>query len=599
MRNLAAHFRTRMKRMKIRSQLILVFLIAGFVPIFIIGSYLVINNRNMVQKQHAQLVAAYNVRTRSIILDATTSVYNIAASIVTDDQLQTLLSTRYQSDEQFHEVCRNYNKLDSYYSGYAEVSNITLYCNNPTMSDYGRIKVATEQDKKTKWYQEASKSPIPHWMTWIYNDQRGNRIVQLRVVYRVSVVSTGGFAILAVDVNNNHLNSGISADPMETVISVNDDPVFYSTNSSLTGKNMPMAIDRTQDVFRCAGIFPFDGKNQLLQVSTFVPVYSNDKIYIATVDTDALPNMKSILFNCLLIVLFSLLVPFIMMFFFSKTFSDRITTLCREMQKVGQGNYDIIQDYNGNGELMDLFTNLQTMIESIKSRDQEIYETKMVKQRLINHQQKMEFKMLSSQINPHFLYNTLESIRMKAYMNQDIEVANAVKLLGKSLRYVLEKSDSMVTLQSELEYITIYLEIQKVRFKDRINYGFSVSNGVNCGECMVLPLLLQPIVENAVLHGLEETESGGFIQISVEKRDSDLSISISDNGCGIAQQELAQLMEKINSLNENAAEGMGLHNVQRRLKLFYGEKYGLTIASKPGSGTKVTVLLPMQGKGEA
>ncbi len=221
------------------------------------------------------------------------------------------------------------------------------------------------------------------------------------------------------------------------------------------------------------GVSDFDGQQNLLEASSLTTINSDDKIYIVTVDYKALPGINGIFLNCLLIVLFSLLVPLVVILCFSKTFSDRVNTLKREMHKVGIGNYDIIDTFNGSDELMDLFVEMKTMIENIKSRDQEIYLDKITKQKLINRQQEMEFKMLASQINPHFLYNTLESIRMKAYLNGDTEVAYAVKLLGKSMRHVLESRGSTVSLKSELSHVKNYLEIMKIRFKDKIDYDFS------------------------------------------------------------------------------------------------------------------------------
>ncbi len=584
----------KISKLKIRSQLLIVFFLAGLLPILIVGTYLVVNNRNLVQKQHSELTSAYNVRTKGVILDITTSISIIANNILRDEQLQEILSTKYTSLEDVHEACRNYTNIDKYAQDHAEVSAITIYCSNPTMIDYGHFKVASTADKDNNWYKSAVQSPTPKWTTWSYFDQYQNLVVRLRFVVKLPIIKTGEYAVLVIDVNSNQLKSSISADPMETVISVNSDPVFYSSENRYMNRPMPMSIDRKADVFHKAGIIEFDNADSLLEVSTFTPVFSNDKIYIATVDKNALPIMHNLIVSCLLIVLFSILVPLVMVVCFSKTFSDRLNTLRREMHKVGQGNYDVIESYNGSGELMDLFTDMKAMIENIKSRDEEIYQDKIIKQQLINDQQKIEFKMLSSQINPHFLYNTLESIRMKAHLNGDIEVANAVKLLGKSMRHVLESNGSLVTLGSELEYIRIYLEIQKIRFKDRVNYQFMISESIHCDEYKMLPLLLQPIVENAMTHGLEEKETGGLIRILINPDNGRLEISIIDNGRGMTEEELGQLLEKVHSARESAPTGIGLYNVQRRLQMFYGEAYGLDIESHPEKGTKVMLTLPLQ-----
>jgi two-component system sensor histidine kinase YesM len=207
----------------------------------------------------------------------------------------------------------------------------------------------------------------------------------------------------------------------------------------------------------------------------------------------------------------------------------------------------------------------------------------------------MEFKMLASQINPHFLYNTLESIRMKALTEGNRDVSNAIKLLGKSMHYVLENTGtSSTTLKKELDYISIYLSIQKFRFNDRVNYTLTVPEDMDLEEYQILPLLLQPIVENAILHGLEETEKGGLISIEVTAKDDELLIiNIYDNGLGMAEEEVITLTDSFKQRKKQSASNIGLYNINQRIRLFYGDAYGMTIKSQPYEGTLVSLTLPL------
>lgn len=593
-------FGSSLSRKKIRFQLLTVYILFGMIPIIIVGSYLLIDNYHRVMKQHYDLTDAYNIRAKGAILNVTLSINNLAANIFQDSRLQDILATRYSSASQMDDVCSSYTKMDDYSKNYTEISSIAIYCNNPTMTDYGHFKALTPEDRKTKWYQSASQNSTAHWMTWVYDDsQYKSHIVQLRYVLKIPVIKTGEFAVLVISVNNNNLNLEIGSDLIATFLSVNKDPIFFSKTSECLGEQMPVALDYHNNFLSYSGITNFNGQKNLLQATCLSTINSEDKIYIVTVDYDALPRMKSIFLNCLLIVLFSLFIPLVAILYFSKVFSDRVITLKREMHKAGTGNYNIIETFNGSDELMDLFVELKTMIKNIKNRDREIYQSKIVKQQLINRQQEMEFKMLSSQINPHFLYNTLESIRMKAYLNGDTQVAYAVKLLGKLMRHVLESGSTVCSLQSELSYIQNYLEIMKVRFKDKINYQFSGTDKIDCEQYKMLPLLLQPIVENSVLHGLEEKESGGLIRIQIDpdEKEEKLLISISDNGCGMTNEQLQMLLTTINDSQDLVSHKIGLRNVQKRLKMFYGENYGMNIKSSPGVGTMVIISLPLQGKG--
>ena len=592
MKRIIEWFKNCLNCKKIRTQLLTVYLFAGIFPILLIGGYLLFNNSRLILKQHTDLASAYNVRSKSVMLDITTAVTNISEEIFSDKVLQQILSTEFQNTQEMHDMCRLYNKLDSYAQNYTEISNLWVYTDNP-MINYGRLKPATADDKNSSWYRLAVESFTPHWLTWSYKNKYGNRIVQLRLVRKIPVIRTGKTAILVIDVNNNHLKSLIGTDPLDTILSVNSDPVFFATVPDCIGENFGILSDTEKELSKFIAL---GGSKKLAEISSLTPVYSSDSIQIVTIDNAAVSNMKSMFWNCSLIVLFSLLVPLIMILCFTQTFSSRVGTLKREMHKVGQGHYDIIQNFYGNDELADLFSELKTMIEKIKTRDKEIYQDRIMKQQLVNHQQKMEFKMLSNQINPHFLYNTLETIRMKAFIAGDLEVATAIKLLGKSMRHFLESGDAPVSLESELKYVKIYLEIQKIRFKDKFNYSLYIDPKVNCGEFKILPLLLQPVVENAMVHGLEEKESGGMIRIEVKAASQKLLIVISDNGCGMTEKQQEKIVKQLRGKIEITGDKIGLCNVQKRIQMFYGNSYGIELSSRPGKGTKTTITLPMFGK---
>ena len=206
-------------------------------------------------------------------------------------------------------------------------------------------------------------------------------------------------------------------------------------------------------------------------------------------------------------------------------------------------------------------------------------------------QLEMRYKMLSSQINPHFLFNTLETIRMKALGSGDREVATMLRILASLLRYNLSVEGKPVPLIKELEAIQNYLNIQHFRFGERISYDIVTTCDVQ--NIMILPLLIQPIVENSFLHGLENRVSGGFIYILINTEAAspdDLFITVKDNGCGMDEDEIHSLYQRMNDLkaDENSTS-IGMANVNSRIKLFYGEKYGITIESEPGEGTSVTL----------
>ena len=201
--------------------------------------------------------------------------------------------------------------------------------------------------------------------------------------------------------------------------------------------------------------------------------------------------------------------------------------------------------------------------------------------------------MLASQINPHFLYNTLETIRMQALSCGNRNVATSIKLLGKSMRYVLDNTGTSFTaLTKELEYIKTYLSIQQLRFGDRVNYTLQVDEDLDTDSCKILPLLLQPVVENAILHGLESKTQDGMITIQIASVDTVLLITIKDNGQGMTNEELDALRDRIRKHPSSDTHSIGLYNINQRISLFYGEGYYMEIDSAIGAGTTVRLKIP-------
>ena len=290
------------------------------------------------------------------------------------------------------------------------------------------------------------------------------------------------------------------------------------------------------------------------------------------------------------IYLFVAVVAVVLSIYFSKRFTSPIREISEEMTQFDGNDFSRLIELNTNTELDQIGHSYNKMLKNIENLLAEIKEQEGVLRRT-------EMNMLLAQINPHFLYNTLESIRMKAFTVGDREVANAIKLLGKSMRYVLENNGTTFTaLKNELNHIETYIMIQKMRFGDKFNYELCVDDDIDTEQCRILPLLLQPIVENALVHGLEEKEEGGMITLQAERcgGSEDIRITISDNGCGMDEATLAQLRRDIEEKNPERKESIGLYNINQRIKLCYGEQYGMAVQSELEKGTAVSITISMK-----
>lgn len=377
--------------------------------------------------------------------------------------------------------------------------------------------------------------------------------------------------------------------------SINHNPVYYSTDRNLFQTDFPFQGKPKKDFYSYSGRINLAGKDQLAQIVSFRPYGTKDMIYTCVSAGDAYDNTNKIILTYVLVLLISITVPALVICLFSFALSRRITILKTAMHQASEGDYNIIDELKGDDELSDAFTDLKRTVNLIRQKEAEIYQAQINEQLLTNKQLQMEYKMLASQINPHFLYNTLETIRMQSLSSGNRDVAHSIKLLGKAMHYVLENSGTnSTTLDRELSYIETYCEIQKLRFGNRFTFSIVTDEGIQPKDYQILPLLLQPVVENAVVHGLEAVQSDGRAQLHISIKNDVLWITIQDNGCGIDPETLTQIQYNISHHNPEDARSIGLYNINQRIKLRYGDEFGMQIDSIQGAGTTVTLSIPAQ-----
>ena len=208
--------------------------------------------------------------------------------------------------------------------------------------------------------------------------------------------------------------------------------------------------------------------------------------------------------------------------------------------------------------------------------------------------------MLQGQINPHFLYNALECIRGQALAEGAGDIGATTEALSSFFRYSINSQNDIVTLEDEISHVQSYVTIQKYRFSNRFVLEVEYEDQDQTLKNALIPkLTLQPLVENAIIHGLPDRRSGGVVRIRAQSTQSHIQIFVSDNGKGIEARQLEQIHAMIGGLAQSQREssknhtGLALENVNRRIRLLFGEEYGLSIMSTPGIGTEAGILLPL------
>ena len=265
--------------------------------------------------------------------------------------------------------------------------------------------------------------------------------------------------------------------------------------------------------------------------------------------------------------------------------TDPIRELEKSVKKLEEGNLDAEIYMGGSYEIQHLGKTVQDMKHRIKGLMQDI---------VTEHEEKRksEFDSLQAQINPHFLYNTLDIIVWQIENEKQSEAVHTVTALARFFRLSLGKGKNIVTVKAEIEHIKNYLMIQHMRFKNKFDYEFDVADDVM--ELSSLKLMLQPLVENAIYHGMEFMDGDGLIKIKAWREAEELYLSVADNGLGMTDDKVAMVLSGRGNSGNGRGSGIGVKNVNERIKLYFGEKYGLKIDSEPDIGTTIIIHLPVR-----
>ncbi|MGN1165477.1 MAG: sensor histidine kinase [Lachnospiraceae bacterium] len=578
---------------KVQKQLYFIYFIAIFIPVVTIGGYLVYNTCSQLFEHYENQSHSDNLRVKSLLLDLTSNVYNKGLSLSSNQELKDLLSTEFDSSESATRSIEHYKGFSTLLSQDISIQSISIYTPNSTLPESKYIHQITEETEKENWYQKALNTVTPFWTKETATDDFGNERIVLCLHIRIFLPQVHSHAFLNLTVSNNHIKNRIENSSLNTVLWLNEEGIFYSSSKKSMDPSLTKYVTGPNRYY--LGKITLNDQKVIGCVSSFSTAYSDDLFYVASLNYDGYPHILKVTRTHFLILFLILAVTSAFIYAYSHYFSKRVITLRENMHHASQGNYHIVDTFNGEDEISEAFADLNIMIQDILHKEASVYEAELRAKELENQQHRMEFKMLSSQINPHFLYNTLESIRMRALKAGNRDVATAIKLLGKSMRYVLENTTtSFTTLAKELDYIETYLAIQKLRFHDRINYSLKIYPSIDLNEYQIMPLLLQPIVENAIIHGLEDVERNGKIIIHIHKKNDILYIHIFDNGCGMTSNELHNMKQNIYHHPKESSKSIGLYNIYQRIRLCFGSPYGLQIKSKKRYGTLITVIMPAQ-----
>lgn len=584
--------------MKIRNKLIFFYVIVVMVPVLIVGLIVIQYFRQDALEKATEQTENNVQRIKTQIENQLNVPISVSNQLLLDRDMERVATTVYPPDDpiQLVNAYRGYTDFSDYLRAYSEIKGIQLFTDNPTLLNNLQFMNADSAIQSADWYKKAMGKRTIYWM-YIEDLNNPSSISgkQLSLVRQIFFPNTGKRSVLVVQVDTDYLNSLLSQEPFDTMVADEDGYIVAAKDRSTIGRTLgdmgfEVAVgDREQErTFERA----INGMDYQVSINTLIPDSSTSGLTIvsAFASSSIVHDANRIGLIGAELIIFILLTALLAVYFNSRLISSRLLKLNRNLNRVAEGDLGTVSRIDGHDEIGQLSEQFNYMVSNIKELMSQVYEASETNNRLEVMQREIKLKMLASQINPHFLFNALESIRMRAHIQGEKEIARIVQLLGKLIRRNLELGNRHTSLKSELDMVRSYLEIQKFRHGERLHYELAAEPDTLL--VLLPPLIVQPLIENAIVHGLENKEAEGIVSLHAVRVGDEVLIDVIDNGAGMTPERLRQVEESIRDKEENEESRIGLRNVHQRLIMTYGEECGLRISSELGKGTQIYFKIP-------
>ena len=513
------------------------------------------------------------------ILDTTNAIY-------LDRAVNEFISREYEKPYDYYSA--NYRLLRQSLAGSIfNNSNysVTIYTDNPTIVSGGRF-CSIEAIAGTEWYKAFRESNAPIFETFYYGETGEYIKSSKRNICLLRTMNNyGNFkreVIIKVDINYNELVKSLNEmNYLATVYVCSDDIILFS-NDDKADINEPFATLTGSE--RIAAVSDLDLHGSKLRVLVLEP------------DTGIRFFSRKNIPVFILLVFMNLFFPVILVYIINKSLTERFALLNASFDKIKGEVSQIkeIENIEGNDEISNLMTNYNLMVRRLKELIKTVYEDRLEKQETDIARQQAELLALHSQINPHFLFNVLESIRMLSLIRKEKEIASMIEKLAILERQSVDWSNDFIRLKDELKFVEAYLDLQKLRFEDRLNYKVSIKNG--CENYNVPKLTLETFVENACEHGVENKSVPCWVYIRIYEQDDTLFLEVEDTGSGMDESAVEALNKRMRDCNiSDLKEGkrVGIINACLRLKMITSDRAVFNVVSTKGVGTRFLIGIPV------
>lgn len=583
-----------MNDMKMKRKLALVFISAAIIPLLICGAFLMEKLRDIVINDAFSQASANVERVQKRTEELINVPLDISYRLMTDNRMNKVASQKYDSYVEVIKTYREYTDIRDYLQLYnKEISGIRVYVANSGALNNWEFIQPTAKLTSSEWYREAiAQKGLVGW-NLIPDERYGAE--NLSLIRSFPIEEQGSSGVLVMNVNKQQLHAILEQESFPTLIVDDQNRIVAANENELFGKDLKEIHADANILSSQEGSFDteINGKSSKVIIAKLNPQNSWNGLRIISIFTisEITHDANQVILLGVIVITVSLIVAIFLIYASASLISRRLLRLSRHMSKVGAGSWEATLEIDGKDEVALLSRQFNALVRNVNDLIYEVNETNRQKSLIEQRQNEIKFKMLASQINPHFLFNSLESIRMEAHIRKQDDIAEAVWMLSTLLRSSLEAGNGTIALREELERVRCYLDLQKFRYEERLTYRLNIDPRIE--RTLVPPLIIQPLIENAIIHGLDNRIEGVVIEVDAVEVPGGVQVKVYDNGAGFTTERLARIKEElVSSADDQVGQRIGLHNVNDRLVVLYGASSALQIESEPGRGTRITFFIP-------
>lgn len=610
-----------LNNIRIRKKLITACVIISVVPVVIISFLLTSKLYKTAYENTIRISRSTLLQLRQNYLAELTAQKNTVDFLAEYAPLRQYIYRDYASNyESFNDYIKNVHPVFQQYTLKGIGSFVKIYSNNSSAKFSSETNNHLSALDKESWFISDEGTDA-----WTLTDNPGGEHLGRQLCYYRIIRDEYDAAtikmVVADFVSVDKLYALISQEREKIIFLCNDKGEIVTSTSGNTHRNLSqIGSDDGVSLAQIAdgSVIKYKATSYVLMTEKFSSTnlgISDWQLYYLVPHQNIVNNFDQMIRYSVGMCFLCLMVSLVGISTISQNITSRLSALAQKINSVSKGNYRSNITITGRDELgqidrdFDTMTNeVKLLIDEVNATNREIIQQTKRTQLIEVERKEAELKALQAQINPHFLFNTLESIRMNLVLKKDLETAKIMAVFAAGIRAYIGNTSEYSTIEAEIDFIERFITIQKYRFGDKICFA------AYCGDAyaaLLIPrLVIQPIIENAVFHGIEPKDGTGTVLLEISRDDDRLLIKVTDDGVGIDAQELHEIE---NALNEGISpentqddqatpEGhtrIGIINVHNRIVLMYGESYGIRIKSKRNFGTEVEIALPVAGKSES